>query len=313
MKLRWERLSREPYLSPAQGTLASQAVTTPDVLVMDGEVILIAGAVAEGRERLIRLPLEPAGLDRGAGASVRQALLLLDAGPHDYDRDHVYDPAAVSTPEGVLLFYSAIGREADSIGEAIWQDGHTIVKADQAVCRGRAPEVVLRDGKLYLYYVLLVGRGGYRIHASVSKDMRPFQAGSTSIVLEAGAAGSWDSYEVTTPRIFERNGIHYMMYAGGSSQDRKDQPAAFGLARSADLINWERYPFNPVFKVGEAGQWDDGAIWFGTVFEWDHQLYLFYEAGRLHDLAKDSPGLTQIGLARVSCADFDRAISEWQG
>jgi sucrose-6-phosphate hydrolase SacC (GH32 family) len=116
---------------------------------------------------------------------------------------------------------------------------------------------------------------------------------------------------VTTPRIFSRNGVFYTLYGGSQSENRKDMPDAFGLARSTDLIHWEKYPQNPVFHLGSEGQWDDGAIWFGTVFEWENHLYLLYEGGRLSDIVNHSPALTQVGLAAISCDDFDQQVNEW--
>jgi hypothetical protein len=71
-----------------------------------------------------------------------------------------------------------------------------------------------------------------------------------------------------------------------------------------DLIHWEKYPRNPVFACGKTGQWDDGAIWFGTVFEFDDVLYLLYEGGRRQDVALPSPCLTQVGLASISVDSF---------
>jgi sucrose-6-phosphate hydrolase SacC (GH32 family) len=102
-----------------------------------------------------------------------------------------------------------------------------------------------------------------------------------------------------------------MIYGGSSSTIRKDMPDAFGLARSTDLIHWEKYPYNPIFNIGATESWDSGAIWFGTVFEENGYLYLLYEGGRLIDIQNHSPAITQVGLARIACADFDRSIAGW--
>jgi hypothetical protein len=83
------------------------------------------------------------------------------------------------------------------------------------------------------------------------------------------------------------------------------------LARSKDLINWEKFPHNPVFECGEQGQWDDGAIWFGTVFEYRDRLYLLYEGGRKEDILSESPSLTQVGLGCIETNSFAKFITEW--
>jgi hypothetical protein len=102
-----------------------------------------------------------------------------------------------------------------------------------------------------------------------------------------------------------------MIYAASRSAEREDLPEAFGLARSSDLVHWEKYPQNPVFSIEKGALWDSGAIWFGTVFEWRDWLILLYEGGRMTDIAGHSPALTQVGLAKLACRDFDQAMNEW--
>jgi predicted GH43/DUF377 family glycosyl hydrolase len=308
----WQRVFDQPFLSPVPGTLAPSAVTTPDLLSVNGRLTLLTGAVAGRTERLISVPLQGLDLKTPASTALESASLVLNPGPFDFDCYHVYDPAALAIGQDIILFYSAIGKGPDCIGQAVSHDGQVYTKLDHAICTGRSPEAVHLNGRLYLYYVLKGPTGGYRIYASVSDDLREFRMISVTPVLDVGPADAWDAYEVTTPRIFERNSVYYMVYAGGSSEDRQDQPVSFGLARSKDLLTWEKYPFNPVFNCGEAGGWDDGALWFGTIFDRDSKLYLLYEAGQLADIFNDSPALTQIGLAKLTHLDFDRAIQEWK-
>ncbi len=307
----WKRLSDNPFLSPAHGTLAPLAVTTPDLVILNGQLTLFVGAVTNQTERIIRVPLAASDLEGPASPSLLSASVSLDIGPLEFDCDHVFDPAVVVMGRQVSMFYSAIGRGPDRIGQAVSEDGQGFTKIDHAICPGRSPEVVCHQGKLHLFYVLKSSQAGYRIYLSIAEDLHAFQTVSTSPVLDAGPVSSWDAYEVTTPRVFEHNSTYYMIYAGGCSSDRKDQPVAFGLARSKNLIEWEKYPLNPVFEKGPGGQWDDGAIWFGTVYEWNGNLYLLYEGGRSVDLSNRSPGVTQVGLAKLPCADFDRALGRW--
>ena len=117
---------------------------------------------------------------------------------------------------------------------------------------------------------------------------------------------------MTTPRIFERRGVFYMTYAGSSQPDRKDLPIGIGLARSLDLLNWEKYPLNPIFELGAPGTWDDGALWFGTVFEYSDHLFLLYEGIGLEDMRKPPPQLSRVGLARISCYEFDQHTDVWR-
>jgi hypothetical protein len=108
--------------------------------------------------------------------------------------------------------------------------------------------------------------------------------------------------------VFARGGFYYILYAGDSRT--RDEPRAFGLARSRDLVHWARYAGNPVFLRGRAGSWDDGAIWFGTVFEWNDTLYLFYEG--TSRAARGAAGASAVGVAVCPGPTFDRCMADWR-
>jgi predicted GH43/DUF377 family glycosyl hydrolase len=310
-RIHWQRIYNHPYLSPIQNSVAPAAVTTPDFLRVDGEIVYYIGGVEAGRERIIRLSLIGTDLEKPDRDLLRSAYVVLDPGPNDYDCYHVYDPATVVNNGKIYMFYTAIGKGKDSIGLAISDQGREFTKEDHPILTGRSPEVVYSQGQCYLFYVLKSPQSGYRIFGSVSQDCATFCSLSTNPIVDAGTVDSWDQYEVTTPRIFYRNGMYYMLYGASQLPDRQDMPEAFGLARSRDLTHWDKYPYNPIFQIGSSGAWDDGAIWFGTVFEWNDSLYLIYEGGQLADIIGQTPALTQVGLARLPCADFDRALAEW--
>ncbi|OPZ04289.1 MAG: hypothetical protein BWZ10_03190 [candidate division BRC1 bacterium ADurb.BinA364] len=66
----------------------------------------------------------------------------------------------------------------------------------------------------------------------------------------------------------------------------------------------------PLFERGAPGEWDQGAIWFGEVFEHQGMLYMLYEGwgwpGLSFDRAKAyaKPGRSQTGIASVSVQRF---------
>jgi hypothetical protein len=309
----WQRTSSDPFLIPALGSPAAEAVTTPDLLIRGGDVLLYVGAVKDGHERLLVAPFRPEWLAAsGLAAWADEARIALDAGPGHFDSLHVFDPAAISTGSRVRLYYSAIGPDRDTLGMAESEDGFTFAKRGTPLFEGRAPDVVYRAGRYHLFYVKALSGRGYAIFSSVSEDGAAFTPVSEHPALDAGEPGAWDGFEVTTPRIFTRRGVFYMLYAGAADPAQKDVPHAFGLARSTDLTHWERYPGNPVFHRGEAGSWDDGAIWFGTVFSWGDFLYLLYEGGTREAIRQgNGPALTQVGLAAVSHESFDRRMAAW--
>jgi len=256
--------------------------------------------------------LEPEWLRAGKSLPLPdEVLIAVDTGPRRFDSQHVFDPAAVTVSGQVFLYYSAIGPDVDMLGLAISSDGVSFRKRETPVLAGRAPEVIYSANVFHLFYVREIPGQGYAIFSATSENGETFLPVSDQPVLGPGETDAWDSFEVTTPRLFERSGMFYMLYAGESDPARKDKPNAFGLARSYDLLTWERYPRNPVFRKGVPGEWDDGAIWFGTIFSWGDKLYLIYEAGAEADVTRAGPALTQVGLAMVDKAAFDQWIADW--
>lgn len=312
-KLIWSRMQTEPFLVPRQGTAAPEAVTTPDVLVIEDRIHLFVGAVAAGTERIIQFTLPPAALSTRQPLSVpSSATTAVSPGPHPFDSGHVFDPAAQEWNDVVYLYYSAVGDGEDTIGLATSANGHRFLKHQHPLLVGRSPEVCVHDGQLYLFSVRRQPGQGYRIYCVCSQDGFTFDHPRAAPALDVGAAGAWDQFEVTTPRIFKRKGWFYMLYAGSRDPARLDLPTAFGIARSMDLHRWERYAHNPVFTVAEPVSWDDGAIWFGTVFAWNDDLYLVYEGGTIEQIHARSPALTQVGLAKVSTGFFDSIMEAWE-
>jgi hypothetical protein len=93
-----------------------------------------------------------------------------------------------------------------------------------------------------------------------------------------GEAGSWDARSVVTAALFQEGDWTYMIYGG--SADSVDEPAYFGLARSDNLIRWERHPGNPIFGAGARGTPDGGCIWFPTMVETQDAFFMLYEGSR---------------------------------
>jgi predicted GH43/DUF377 family glycosyl hydrolase len=308
--LAWQRVLSEPFLGPQPHTMLSEAVTTPDILLWHGQPILYVGAVHEGHERLMAVSLPDKALRYARALVDPQATVAVNISQRGFDSEHVFDPAAVIVDDKIYLYYSAVGAEEDQIGLAISADGHMFEKHPQPVLIGRAPEVFRFKGRLYVFFVRSTPGGGYAIFPAVSDDGKGFVPLSAQPVIGATRPPAWDSYEVTTPRLFERHGVVYMLYAASGDPKLRDKPVGFGLARSSDLIQWERYPHNPVFRTGDPGTWDDGAIWFGTVFEWEERLYLLYEGGSTEAMAS-SLVLTQVGLAVLDGEAFDKAMFDW--
>ena len=208
---------------------------------------------------------------------------IIDVGEKGrFDDNCVLDPAAVVNAGNVLIYYSAVGSEEDSIGLSISRDGEDFHKFGIVFPGGRAPEVILKDGLIYMLFQKVID-DHYETFLAVSRNGIKFEMVQDEPVLSPGEPGSWNSFDVCTARVRESDGVYTMLYAG--SPNLCDVPNYFGLARSTDMVNWEHHPGNPIFGTAAAGEPDAGAIWFPELFEGDDFFAMLYEGthSKYHD------------------------------
>lgn len=156
------------------------------------------------------------------------------------------------------------------------------------------PDLLRMRDNYFLYY-----RGQGKTH---SDDRSAARIGVMTISKDRFDGKRWDGYSLTTPRIFSEDGVYYMVYAG--SNEYRDYLYNFGVAVSKDLHHWKKYSGNPVFSRGNKGEWDEGAIWFGTTEKINDTYYMWYEGyggGKSRDKEYAEGGCSQIGLARLKC------------
>ena len=115
-----------------------------------------------------------------------------------------------------------------------------------------------------------------------------------------------------------------MTYSGCRRFD--DYPEAFGLAKSKDLVHWDRFPDNPILHRGNAGEWDEGAIWFPTIYKHDDKFYLWYEGSgaglgveskkaiEASDICRnnDYGGYAKINFSQIGLAIYDGKMKDWK-
>ena len=245
---------------------------------------------------------------------------LTHGAPGTYDEQNVLDAAAVAgTNKEVFLYY--MSRDAAN-GAALCvassaDGGITFTKYNNPLKQDVGPnDAVFYNNQYYLFY----GDGKWngssfdeplQIWLSVSSSATTLSSNLT-YALKVGSLGSFDSYAVNGAKIFKVTGDRrwFMLYQ--CSYKNFDYPERFHCAYSNDLVHWTKVNnTRPLFTRGKAGEFDQGAIWTGSVIEDKGVLYIYYEGwgSFANDASKrDTPyyagGNSRVGIASCTTIDF---------
>jgi beta-xylosidase len=147
----------------------------------------------------------------------------------------------------------------------------------------RAPRRPKRhQGKHWALYGCYPRQGGYELRpgaegAAWSEDGRTWQRLSDDTpILSVEGASEWEKDCIYQPWLLEHDGWFWDFYnaANGSMEQ-------MGLARSRDLVHWERFSGNPILRNGAAGSYDEQFCSDGKVFrDGDHWVMLYFGVGR---------------------------------
>lgn len=103
------------------------------------------------------------------------------------------------------------------------------------------PTVWNENGTWYLFYE----RGDRGVWLATSKDRKVWTNVQDDPVLKMGPE-PYDLYAVAMNQIIKRGDFYYAFYHANAHMPWKDWTT--NLARSRDLIHWEKYPGNPIVK-----------------------------------------------------------------
>jgi hypothetical protein len=103
------------------------------------------------------------------------------------------------------------------------------------------PTVWLEDGTYYLFYE----RGDQGVWLATSKDRRVWTNVQDQPVLAMGPE-PYDRAAVAVNQVVKRGGVYYAFYHANAYRPWKDWSSC--VARSHDLVHWEKYPGNPIVK-----------------------------------------------------------------
>jgi predicted GH43/DUF377 family glycosyl hydrolase len=117
-----------------------------------------------------------------------------------------------------------------------------------------------------------LGRGvQHQIGFAKSKDLKKWEKVKNNPIFTESKKG-WDDDFVAHGYIYKEKNIFYMYYDGSKKGDWLEE---IGLAKSTDLLHWERYEKNPVFKLGKHW-WEKRHVSRCCIFKEKDTYYMFY-------------------------------------
>ncbi|RUL87202.1 glycoside hydrolase family protein [Tautonia sociabilis] len=103
------------------------------------------------------------------------------------------------------------------------------------------PTVLRKDGLWHLLYE----RGDRGVWLATSADLKVWTNVQDDPVLALGPE-PYDSTAVAMNQVIERDGVYYGIYHANAHRPWRDWTTC--VARSTDLVHWEKYPGNPIVR-----------------------------------------------------------------
>lgn len=209
---------------------------------------------------------------------------VIAPGPSSWDNRMASFPGvALLTPGRLAVVYEGAGSSPGDIGFALSADGRTFTKdlkpilvhgvrqpnepkLDLSWERNNigTPSIVVDGGTRYLFYHGFGkssggGQDDCQVGVATGTDLRNLVRYSGNPILRTGVTGSWDSGTIGKRSIKRGgDGYWYMVYEGSTDQPYEKAVWSTGLARSRDLLNWQKYSGNPILPKTVSGFGNDG-------------------------------------------------------
>jgi beta-1,2-mannobiose phosphorylase / 1,2-beta-oligomannan phosphorylase len=103
------------------------------------------------------------------------------------------------------------------------------------------PTAWFEDATWYLFYE----RGDQGVWLATSKDLKVWKNVKDDPVISRGPE-AYDQAAVAVNQVIKRDGFYYTFYHANSQRPWKDWTTC--VARSRDLVRWEKYPGNPIIS-----------------------------------------------------------------
>ncbi len=332
-QIRFYRFRNNPIIPRTPGTFFSIHSANPDFLKFENKYFLyFRGQDESGHDQIGAAFTTPDKFDGIHWEFYREnPVVKVSKNSKDFDSGYVLDPASIVIKGKVYLYYS--GHRSDwndwnipsYIGLAFSEDGFHFEKFSRnPTIFGTAPEVICFNGLIYLFFQRKNSQGFFEIFCCPSEDGIHFVENDVKKIFGPSIKKeNFDRYSISTVRIWREENWFFMFYGGCNHYF--DYPISIGLARSQDLLHWERYPKNPILSRGYPGSWDEGALWFATVHKFGDKYYLWYEGAgtgfglqtqKAMDASKicrenDYGGYKKIAFSQIGLATFEGDVKKW--
>ncbi|MFQ5752760.1 MAG: FlgD immunoglobulin-like domain containing protein [bacterium] len=167
-----------------------------------------------------------------------------------------------------------------------WDSGHI-----------ETPSVIRSGEEFWLYYSAtpdsMADDGAQlKFGLATSQDGQTWTRHPANPILERGLPGSWEERQIESPCVLKTDSLFYMWYSGTDSHWN----IHVGLATSADGINWQKYPGNPVFSPSRSSEWDSVGVYAPQVRWLENRFVMLYTGMVFSDTGYDFSN-TKTGMA----------------
>jgi predicted GH43/DUF377 family glycosyl hydrolase len=249
--VQWTRSPGNPVIdeNKPQGPWESHTLLTGDVTSMpDGRFALLYNGHDGKTWRGVGLAIADTPL--GPFLPFKQNPVLTPGQPGQFDSGHIHEHALLRQDDGTyVLLYTGYTAAADDASSKL---------------------TINQGGNLNK-------RIGDRGGLATSKDLIQWKKRTANPVFELGPVGAWDDGHVRPGTIAKLGDWYYMFYEGAHF-DGKNWADEIGAARSKDLINWQRFPYNPIIPAGMVGESDHQVTIWPAALVVDDTLYVFFTA-----------------------------------
>ena len=204
----------------------------------------------------------------------------------EWDDVHINSSEVIYKDSTYHMWYWSYGDYNFKIGHAISPDGLNWTKdtlhnpvlspGQQGSWDGgavNAPSVIYMDSIYHMWYTGYNSSIITRIGHATSTDGVNWTKDTNNPILEAGAAGSFESQMVGDGSVIHDGVKYHMIYAGANANRYK-----FGHATSPDGVIWTRDSLNPVLSANQDWEFNridfPEAVYDGTMF------HLWYRGGK---------------------------------